>query len=136
MIHVDANQMHRELTATSKHLALLGNIARQNGLPGVAHDLRTAEDAVDVARAGLHLRTGAGKDRSRPGVLDLGNGERASTGVYPQADGTFLAMTYTASKEFKTRAGAEKWLAKRRHGSGKRTARPSLSAELANLLRK
>lgn len=45
--------------------------------------------------------------------LNLGNNESATRGVYAQADGTWLAMTFTASKVFKTRAGAEKWLAKR-----------------------
>lgn len=46
-------------------------------------------------------------------TYDMGNNETASVGVFPQADGTFLAMTFTASKYFKTRAGAEKWLARR-----------------------
>ena len=35
-----------------------------------------------------------------------------SQGVYEQENGTFLAMTFTQSKVFKTRKGAEKWLAK------------------------
>lgn len=47
------------------------------------------------------------------GALDLGNSETVSRGLYPQADGTFLALTYTASKTFKTRVGAAKWLARR-----------------------
>lgn len=47
-------------------------------------------------------------------TIDLGNNETASAGVFLQADGTFLAMTFTASRYFKTRAGAERWLAKRR----------------------
>jgi hypothetical protein len=33
-----------------------------------------------------------------------------SIGLFPQADGTFLAMTLTQSKTLKTRKGAEKWL--------------------------
>jgi hypothetical protein len=45
-------------------------------------------------------------------TLTLTNNEQISKGVYPQADGTFLAMTYTRSKSFKTRKGAEKWLAR------------------------
>lgn len=44
---------------------------------------------------------------------DLGNNETATTGVIPQADGTFLAMTFTQSKFFKTRKGAEKWFARK-----------------------
>lgn len=45
--------------------------------------------------------------------IDLGNNESASRGVFPQPDGTFLAMTFAASKTFKTRRGAERWLARR-----------------------
>jgi len=44
--------------------------------------------------------------------LDLGNNESVSRGVYAQADGTFLALTFTKSKTFKTRKGAERWFAR------------------------
>ena len=43
-------------------------------------------------------------------VLNTGNNESLATGVFENADGTFTAMTYTKSKTFKTRKGAEKWL--------------------------
>lgn len=43
-------------------------------------------------------------------TIDLGNNESVSIGVFPQTDGTFLAMTPTRSKVFKTRKGAERWL--------------------------
>lgn len=46
-------------------------------------------------------------------TIDLGNNESMSRGIFPQADGTFLAMTFTQSKTFKTRAGAERWLARK-----------------------
>lgn len=46
-------------------------------------------------------------------TIDMGNGETLSRGVFPQADGTFLAMTLAASKTFKTRNGAERWFAAR-----------------------
>ena len=46
-------------------------------------------------------------------TVDLGNNESVSRGVFPQADGTFLAMTYTTSKTFKTEKGALRWLAAR-----------------------
>lgn len=46
-------------------------------------------------------------------TLDLGNNETLSRGLFPQADGTFLAMTYSQSKTFKTRKGAVRWLAAR-----------------------
>ncbi|HHQ6589185.1 TPA: DUF1391 family protein [Serratia fonticola] len=40
---------------------------------------------------------------------DLGNNENVKTGVFPNADGTFTALTFTKSKPFKTEAGAVKW---------------------------
>lgn len=46
-------------------------------------------------------------------TIDLGNNEQISTGIFDNGDGTFTAMTFTASKTFKTRKGAEKWLARR-----------------------
>ena len=45
--------------------------------------------------------------------IDLGNNEAVSTGIFLQADGTYLAMTFTKSKEFKTWPGALAWLARR-----------------------
>jgi hypothetical protein len=45
-------------------------------------------------------------------VLDLGNNEKITRGIVETADG-FLALTFTQSKTFKTRAGAVKWLAAR-----------------------
>jgi hypothetical protein len=45
-------------------------------------------------------------------TLDLGNNESLSSGVFPQRDGTFLAMTFCRSKYFKTRKGAERWHAR------------------------
>lgn len=45
--------------------------------------------------------------------LDLGNNESLTRGLFPQANGEFLAMTFTKSRWFKTRAGAERWLADR-----------------------
>jgi hypothetical protein len=43
-------------------------------------------------------------------TLDLGNNETISRGIYAQSDGTFLAMSFTKSRTFKTIKGAEKWL--------------------------
>jgi hypothetical protein len=45
--------------------------------------------------------------------IQLGNNEYITTGVVLQNDGTFLALTPTQSKEFKTIKGAAKWLAAR-----------------------
>lgn len=44
---------------------------------------------------------------------DMGNNESLTRGLFPQNDGTYLAMTFSSSKSFKTRKGAEKWLASR-----------------------
>ncbi len=46
-------------------------------------------------------------------TLDLGNNESLSEGVFPQADGRFLAMTTTQSKWFATKGGAERWYARK-----------------------
>lgn len=41
------------------------------------------------------------------------NNESVSVGIFPQRDGTFDAMTRTESRNFKTLAGAKRWLAKK-----------------------
>lgn len=46
-------------------------------------------------------------------VYDLGNNESACVGVVKQSDGTWLALTFTQSKFFKTETGARRWLAAR-----------------------
>lgn len=43
---------------------------------------------------------------------DLGNNETVKTGVFPNTNGTFTAMTFTKSQDFKTEAGAKKWFAR------------------------
>jgi hypothetical protein len=39
----------------------------------------------------------------------MGNNETVKTGVFPNGDGTFTAMTFTKSKSFKTETGAQRW---------------------------
>lgn len=43
--------------------------------------------------------------------LHQGNNETLSRGVFSETDVTFTAMTFTQSKNFKTKRGAELWLA-------------------------
>lgn len=43
---------------------------------------------------------------------ELNNNESMTRGVFPQDDGTFLALTYSASKPFKTAKGALRWFKK------------------------
>lgn len=45
--------------------------------------------------------------------LNQGNNESLKRGVVAEADGSFTALGFAASKNFKTRAGAERWLARR-----------------------
>ena len=45
-------------------------------------------------------------------TIDLGNTETLSRGVFRQADGSWLAMTFTRSQAFKTERGARAWYAK------------------------
>lgn len=46
-------------------------------------------------------------------TINTGNNETLSRGVFANNDGTFTAMTFSQSKTFKTKAGANKWYAKR-----------------------
>ncbi len=43
-------------------------------------------------------------------ILDLGNNEQISKGVFANHDGTFTAMTFSQSKDFKSEKAAIKWL--------------------------
>ncbi len=45
-------------------------------------------------------------------TTDLGNNEHISRGLL-EVEGGFLALTFTQSKNFKSRSAAVKWLAKR-----------------------
>jgi hypothetical protein len=45
--------------------------------------------------------------------IDLSNNESLSRGITRNSDGTFTAVTFSASKTFKTRAGAVRWLSAR-----------------------
>jgi len=45
--------------------------------------------------------------------LDLGNNEIISRSIVRNPDGSFTAITFTASKTFKTYNGAVKWMAAR-----------------------
>lgn len=46
-------------------------------------------------------------------TIDLGNNESLSRGVFLQADGTWLALTFSASRTFKLEAAARRWFARR-----------------------
>lgn len=45
-------------------------------------------------------------------IYDLGNNETVKTGVFNNGNGTYTAITFTKSRDFKTEAGARKWLAR------------------------
>ncbi len=60
-------------------------------------------------------------------TLAMGNNEVMSRGVFRQSDGTFLAMTFTRSKSFKTRLGAERWFTRQ---TGEPSARDLAKAAL------
>lgn len=46
-------------------------------------------------------------------VLDPGNNETVSRGITPETDSTYTAVTFSASRNFKTLGGAQRWLARR-----------------------
>ena len=41
------------------------------------------------------------------------NNDTIATGIFENDDGTFTALAFSASKDFKTYAGAARWLARR-----------------------
>ncbi len=45
--------------------------------------------------------------------IDLGNNESLNVGIIENLDGTFTAVSLTASTDFKTKNGAKNWLSKR-----------------------
>ncbi len=62
---------------------------------------------------------------------DMGNGESLVEGMAENRDGTFTALTLVESKTFKTRAGAERWLAQRGlNPDGTRMAKPEPTPEV------
>lgn len=61
-------------------------------------------------------------------TLDLGNNETRAIGIFPQHDGSFMALTLSQSQSFKTRGGAERWLVKRGYAANGQ----SLSGEAAS----
>lgn len=46
-------------------------------------------------------------------AIDLGNNESLTRGIFDNGDGTYTALTFSQSKTFKTRKGAERWLARK-----------------------
>jgi hypothetical protein len=55
----------------------------------------------------------AANDAATNYTQDMGNNESLTRGLFPESNGDFVAMTFTESKTFKTRAGAVRWLAAR-----------------------
>lgn len=44
--------------------------------------------------------------------IDLGNNESLTRGIFLERDGTYTALTFSRSKNFKTKAGAIRWFKK------------------------
>lgn len=45
-------------------------------------------------------------------IYDFGNNETVKTGVFSNDNGTWTALTFTKSRDFRTESGARKWLAR------------------------
>ncbi|ECU9163157.1 TPA: DUF1391 domain-containing protein [Salmonella enterica] len=45
-------------------------------------------------------------------IYDFGNNETVKTGVFSNGNGTYTAITFTKSRDFRTESGARKWLAR------------------------
>jgi len=70
-------------------------------------------EILEMAIAEVSRLEGVVNTEATHQVLDLGNNESLSTGIFEDSNGTFDALTLTESKSFKTRKGAIKWLAVR-----------------------
>ena len=46
-------------------------------------------------------------------VLNTGNNESLVRGIFANNNGTFTAVTFSQSKDFKTQKGAEAWLGRK-----------------------
>jgi hypothetical protein len=57
--------------------------------------------------------------------IDLGNNEAARRGITKNSDGTYTAMTFTRSRDFKTLKGAQRWLAKNTPASDRSAWKPA-----------
>lgn len=71
--------------------------------------------AVDIFTADTQQTTNAkGETMTATATkIDNGNNETLARGITQNNDGTYTAVTFSASKTFKTYAGAVKWLANR-----------------------
>ena len=88
------------LAASAKVAALADNLRNDKAaLAALVEDVK--REAWDRARP------------TAPALTTLDATSTASAGIAPQTDGTFLALTLTASKSFKTAKGAASWLAAR-----------------------
>lgn len=105
-LNTDEAQLE-QARANLRILAKGGKVANLTVLG--AHDTITGLKAAILNKRALLAKRLAESAET----VDLGNNESASTGVFPQADGTFLAMTLTQSRTFKTRGGAESWFARK-----------------------
>lgn len=113
----------RATAADKAALVARVEVKLENDYPGVTRDIATGVlDMIDSDGFGtiedvtwlvglLVAEHCAGAITAE--TIDLGNNESMTRGIFDNADGTFLAMTFTQSKTFKTRAGAERWLARK-----------------------
>jgi hypothetical protein len=116
------------MTIEINHAAYEAKVATMTDA-ALLHTMRDAREAVeampDGPKAGYYLdeiNYCASELNLRrrlhlvgPRVIDAGNNETITKGaIIAEHDGTFTAVAATASKRFKTRKGAEAWLARRR----------------------
>ncbi len=71
------------------------------------------------------------RSRGAPQSIDRGNNETLSRGVFPQKDGSWLALTLTKSKTFATESGARNWY--ERNAGSRLESNPNRQSELAQL---
>jgi hypothetical protein len=67
-------------------------------------------DKIHTSATTLTQTTNRGDEMQTTIRIEDANNETLTRGIFKNADGTYTAMTFTQSKDFKTLKGAQKWL--------------------------
>jgi hypothetical protein len=102
-----SNEISLEKAQAELATLLSGGKAGDLTIQGAHENIRILTGVCERGRARLAERIVAEGE-----TTDLGNNESRSTGVFANTDGTFTALSGARSKTLKTRAGAERWLAR------------------------
>lgn len=113
VVEKNSARFQRANAKKTEDIAALGDAqarveSKKSILAGKLGEIDSLEKAIDGA-----ARQATVAPQPTTTTTDLGNNDSVSRGLAVNGDGTFTAMTATESKTFKTRSGAERWLAQR-----------------------